>query len=238
MTLAVSEAEFQGQVIELAHTLGWEQVGNVSSTMVGGENTSEPGAASTAPARGQHLVGGAVMAKRTCSVDGCGRPVQCRGWCVKHYARWRRRGGDPAERLTGGSPVRSLADRMEQKIHRTETCWVWTGSLNPEGYGKVYRDGTSALAHRAFYELHVGPVPEGLSLDHLCRNRACVRPSHLEPVTRGENSLRGEAPMIQVHRSGACARGHDRSIHGYFRPDGRYGSCRECRREDRRDGQE
>jgi hypothetical protein len=72
-------------------------------------------------------------------------------------------------------------------------CWDWTGSLNGDGYGKTYVDGTLLLVHRFAYELLVGPIPEGMTLDHLCRNRACLRPSHLEPVTVAENLRRGHA---------------------------------------------
>lgn len=72
-------------------------------------------------------------------------------------------------------------------------CWTWTGSLNGDGYGKLRVDGRMSLAHRVAYETCVGPIEDGLVLDHLCNNRACVRPSHLEPVTQGENLARGRA---------------------------------------------
>jgi hypothetical protein len=75
-------------------------------------------------------------------------------------------------------------------------CWVWVGRLNRNGYGRVALGGREPMAHRASYEAHVGPIPEGLVLDHLCRVRCCINPRHLEPVTVQENTLRGEAKLF------------------------------------------
>lgn len=67
-------------------------------------------------------------------------------------------------------------------------CWLWPGSKSHDGYGKIRRDGRTQLVHRVAYELHVGPVPDGLALDHTCHTRACFNPAHLEPVTPTQNS--------------------------------------------------
>src|SRR5690349_20028702 len=78
-------------------------------------------------------------------------------------------------------------------------CIEWTGTRNTKGYGRIARGGVNGrflMAHRVAYELARGPIPEGLQLDHLCRNRLCCNPDHLEPVTRQENVARGRAPNV------------------------------------------
>lgn len=78
-------------------------------------------------------------------------------------------------------------------------CWVWEGRRSWNGYGRFFYCGTERAAHRVLYELIVGPIPDGHQLDHKCRNRSCVRPSHMEPVT----------PQVNTHRaySGHLGRG-------------------------------
>jgi hypothetical protein len=77
-------------------------------------------------------------------------------------------------------------------------CWIWKRSLTAKGYGKLFVNGKSVTAHKYIYELHKGSVPDGLVLDHLCRNRNCVNPDHLEPVTQKENVLRGERMRVNA----------------------------------------
>lgn len=99
----------------------------------------------------------------------------------------------------------TFAERFWAKFDRDPVtgCWDWTAAVDPAtGYGKVHiAPGATANAHRAGYELLVGAVPDGLDLDHLCRNRRCVNPAHLEPVTRQENLLRGDT-LTAAHAEG------------------------------------
>jgi hypothetical protein len=88
-------------------------------------------------------------------------------------------------------------------------CWLWQGSKNKQGYGQMWLAGRHMGAHRAAYILFVGPIPEGLFIDHLCGVPACVNPRHLEPVTNRENLLRGPGPAGRHARQTHCKRGHE-----------------------------
>lgn len=83
-------------------------------------------------------------------------------------------------------------------LENADGCWEWQRSTNGVGYGKLMVDGHFVLAHRHYYERLVGPIPEGLHLDHLCRNPPCCNPAHLEPVTHRENIRRGDAAKLTV----------------------------------------
>ena len=88
---------------------------------------------------------------------------------------------------------RALLIRLTSKFLIGDDCWEWTAHRNSYGYGIISINYKNRQAHRIMYEEFIGPIPEELQLDHLCRNRACVRPDHLEPVTCGENLNRGHA---------------------------------------------
>ena len=90
-----------------------------------------------------------------------------------------------------------------------EECWVWTGPLVTAGYGRVSNGrGHGLLAHRVAWEIAFGPIPEGLVIDHLCREKLCVNPNHLDPVTQRINVLRGVGPIAQNAVKTHCVRGH------------------------------
>lgn len=112
----------------------------------------------------------------------------------------------------------------------TPTCWVWKGRIKDTGYGALYRRRLfDDYAHRISYRLFVGEIPEGLTIDHLCRNRVCVNPEHLEAVTQRINNLRGTGVSARHAVATYCQRGHPKSeANTYYAPDGRGGCCREC----------
>lgn len=100
---------------------------------------------------------------------------------------------------------------MRRVDKRPDGCWQFTGALTSYGYSQV-RLGTGrpcALGHRVAYEALIGPVPDGLELDHLCRNRACVNPAHLEPVTHQVNLLRGQTINASKAQQTHCVNGHE-----------------------------
>lgn len=128
-------------------------------------------------------------------------------------------------------------DRFWDKVKKTDYCWIWTGSLNRLGYGQ-FRVGNKIMrAHRiAFQEIN-GPIPEGLTLDHLCRNPACVRPDHLEPVTMRENIRRGLSPFAKKARAAHCINGHLFDENNTRLRKTKYGTgrqCKECERQRRK----
>ena len=127
-----------------------------------------------------------------------------------------------------------VIERFESRYVITpDGCWEWQGTRNKLGYGRFNCGHVEVLAHRFSFEMNVGPIPDGLVLDHLCRNPACVNPEHLEPVTQGENVLRGRmvqgASQARLDRT-HCPAGHPYDEENtYLRPDGGR-DCRICMR--------
>jgi len=123
-----------------------------------------------------------------CVVGGCKQASHARGWCSRHYQRWKKSGdvaADTVERVVGDDKA-----RFWSKVDAEGDCWEWTGARSDKGYGHMRRADTIVAAHRFAWELLVGPIPDGLEIDHLCRKRKCVNPDHLEPVTHSENMRR------------------------------------------------
>jgi DNA-binding XRE family transcriptional regulator len=131
------------------------------------------------------------------------------------------------------SPRASTAPltRILPLVRYDEGCWTYSGYCTPAGYGQVNANGfRNAFAHRVVWQELVGPVPPGMHFDHLCRNRACCKPAHLEVVTRAENLRRGNGVSGLNSRVQICPRGHDYDeTNTYFRPDGKGRDCRTCR---------
>ena len=132
---------------------------------------------------------------------------------------------------------RPLWERFDEKVTRsTNGCWVWRGGLDKDGYGIFWVSETERArrVHRLSYERHRGRIPDGMMLDHLCRNPHCVNPGHLEPVTCAENLARSPLTLNSKNRKKThCHRGHlfDETNTG-LQGDGRF--CRVCTRERRR----
>lgn len=137
----------------------------------------------------------------------------------------------------------ALADRIAAKvigelcpIAGFDFCWTWTGALNSRGYGCISIEGKSQLAHRASYELHVGAIKAGLQIDHLCGNKRCVNPQHLEAVTGRINCSRTDR-ATKTH----CVNGHlftEQNTIWRKRGKGgdlRHRACRQCQNEKVRD---
>jgi hypothetical protein len=103
----------------------------------------------------------------------------------------------------------ALFDKHAFKPGFEDACWPWQGHVRLDGYGQISLGGRARLAHRFGYQRYVGFIPGGLDLDHLCRNRRCVNPEHLEPVTVRTNVMRGETlPAINAAKT-HCKHGHE-----------------------------
>ena len=122
--------------------------------------------------------------KSTCKVDGCGTKTLAKGMCAKHYQRVSRKGTvDTGDRFN--DPEESFASRTEAN---PDGCLVWTGNLGSNGYGRISVNGKRVKAHRYAWERVNGPIPDGLLIDHICFNRACVNVEHLRLATRAQNA--------------------------------------------------
>lgn len=130
-------------------------------------------------------LGSRVLRDPECTVEGCDRPHEAQGLCGLHYGR---------VRASGSTSLPTTADRFFAKVEFGDVpqgmrtpCLLWTGASHSAGYGQIRVDGRIVPAHRWLYERWIGPIPDGLEIDHLCVNPPCVNPDHLEPVTRSVN---------------------------------------------------
>jgi hypothetical protein len=138
-------------------------------------------------------------------------------------------------------PYVPLETRFWKMVKKSRGCWEWIGSLTPQGYGQISgrpQVKRALLAHRVSWALANGKVPKGLQLDHLCRNRKCVNPQHLEPVTSRINVLRGISPPAVNARMTKCKRGHALSDAYIWRGMRFCRTCRKMKNKLRRDRRE
>lgn len=129
--------------------------------------------------------------------------------------------------MQDGSLILGRTHEVQQPSHLAKPCRVWEGYLGPKGYGLYTMNGVRDYAHRQSYRWFVGPIPDGLHIDHLCRNHGCVEPTHLEPVTPKVNAERGEK-ATKTH----CVNDHEfTEANAYIAPDNGTRKCRTCRAE-------
>lgn len=143
----------------------------------------------------------------TCSIDACSRKGVARGWCARHYNRWKTKGDVHAEVAFRAT---NIQEAFEHYTHPEGECLVWVGNTRM-GYGRVRYKKVYSSAHRVAYELAHGPIPEGMQVDHTCFNRPCVKVDHLRLATHKQN---------QEHSSGAMSNSKS-GIRGVYWSDAR-----------------
>lgn len=124
-------------------------------------------------------------------------------------------------------------EKFWSKVDKTKSCWNWKGCLRKDGYGHLSVETKAKLPHRISYQLLVGRIPKKLQIDHLCRNRSCVNPKHLELVTIGENVLRGKSFSAINAKKTHCKRGHEFTKENTIvgtKPRGYRRMCKTCNR--------
>lgn len=150
-----------------------------------------------------------------CSVEACSGPHASHGFCSRHDQRFRKYGDPLGQADHIGRPRTPTPARFFAKVRKVGHCWEWQAARDKDGYGMIrHDDGTGYKfwkVHRVSYEFFVGKIPEGLTIDHLCRNHPCVNPLHLEAVTGRENTMRGISFAAINARKTHCSRGHEYS---------------------------
>ncbi len=194
------------------------------------------------------------MGDRTCPIetDGetCGKPsfrTDSRNWCPMHRNRWYRHGDVHYLSKFGIPRGATEEERFWSKVDAEGDCWIWIGAIGNHGYGVFCETGARSgqrktrTAHRYAYEALVGPIPDGMTLDHLCRTRPCLNPDHLEICSLSENVRRAQAgraklrPKPQKVRKERQPRTHCRQGHPfsgdnlYVVPGRGQRTCRTCK---------
>lgn len=206
----------------LAHTpLTWD---NGCSAAVQGGNPGRP------LTRSLDLTeeGLAMEATRACSDPSCDRPAHTRGMCSMHYQR----------AVRAGLPLgqwRTLETRLWARLVEAPSgCWEWQGATS-SGYGTIRYDGRTQYVHRVTWQELRSEIPDGLELDHLCKNTRCANPWHLDPVTSAVNLARSTNPASTHRRAATCKNGHPKTTENvYISPTGRR-QCQPCKLQRARD---
>ncbi len=164
-----------------------------------------------------------IVGQKFCGLDSCDSPYVANGLCGKHLARLTLTG------TTDNARDKSEEQKFWERVSEDHPlgCWVWTGAVWKGGSNRYGRFG-NLRAHRWSYEHHVGPIPEGLVIDHLCRNTLCVNPEHLEAVTDKVNILRGISPPALNALRDECKRGHPLSGDNLVATKSGNRQCRKC----------
>jgi hypothetical protein len=158
---------------------------------------------------------------RLCAAPDCNSLAQRKSrYCSTHASRLYRHG-------SFDKPTKKLIHPIVDEV---TGCHLWPGYTDEKGYGRLGRDGRGMSAHRYYWIQRHGEIPEGMHLDHLCRNPRCCNPDHLEIVTPGENTLRGNAPTIVANRENRCLRGHELTPENSYRKTDGFRQCRICLR--------
>jgi hypothetical protein len=123
-----------------------------------------------------------------------------------------------------------VPDSLCRFVVNSRGCWVWTGNVNSAGYGTVRIHGKTLFVHRVMFRLLGGHIPAGWTIDHLCRNKLCINPRHLEACTQRVNVLRGKGACAKNARKTRCLRGHEFTDENTRRDSNGWRQCARCRR--------